>query len=157
MSANSEQHNAINWQQLHEKAQQAHDNAYAPYSNFKVGAALIGENDELFTGCNVENASYGLTVCAERNCISTAVGQGVRNVKALVVFTAQKKLTSPCGACRQVIAEFMTQDAMIGLVNHLGDSQLWRVSDLLPDAFTTQSLKDADKNLNSTVQEKGQS
>jgi len=157
MSANSEQQNAINWQPLHEKAQQAHDNAYAPYSHFKVGAALLGENDEIFTGCNVENASYGLTVCAERNCIATAIGQGVRHVKALVVYTAQTELTSPCGACRQVIAEFMTQDAMVGLVNHLGDSQLWRVSDLLPDAFTPQALHKAHKSINSSVQEKGQS
>lgn len=156
MSANSEQHEAINWKQLHEKAQQAHDNAYSPYSNFKVGAALLSENGEIFTGCNVENASYGLTVCAERNCISTAVCQGVRNVKALIVFTPQNELTSPCGACRQVIAEFMAQDAMVGLVNHLGDSQFWQVSDLLPHAFTPQSLKNAEKNSTFTVQEKGQ-
>jgi len=157
MSVNSEKHHAINWQQLHEKAQLAYHHAYAPYSNFKVGAALVAEDGDIFTGCNVENASYGLTVCAERNCISTAVGQGVRKVKALVVFTPQKELTSPCGACRQVIAEFMDQDAMIGLVNHLGERKQWRVSDLLPDAFTPQSLKNADKCSQFTVQEKGQS
>ncbi len=142
MSANSDKSNEINWQTLNEKAQQVCDNAYAPYSQFKVGAALISDDGRLFTGCNVENASYGLTICAERNCIASAVAHGVSKVKALVVFTPQEKLTTPCGACRQVMAEFMAADAIVSLVNHLGDNKQWRVSDLLPAAFTPDSLSD---------------
>ncbi|MBL4910049.1 MAG: cytidine deaminase [Alteromonadaceae bacterium] len=137
---------SIDWQNLHKKAQQVSECAYAPYSNFKVGAALLSEQGQVFTGCNVENASYGLTVCAERNCIATAVAQGTTQVSALVVYTAQQQLTSPCGACRQVIAEFMAPEAIVSLVNHLGDSQQWRVADLLPAAFTPQNLKNSADN-----------
>jgi cytidine deaminase len=136
----------INWQNLYKKAQQVSEHAYAPYSHFKVGAALLSEQGQVFTGCNVENASYGLTVCAERNCIATAVAQGTTQVSALVVYTAQQQLTSPCGACRQVIAEFMSPDAIVSLVNHLGNTQQWRVAELLPAAFTPQNLKNSTDN-----------
>jgi len=136
------------WQHLYSQAKQVSDNAYAPYSKFKVGAALISEQGEVFTGCNVENASYGLTVCAERNCIASAVANGTTQVTGLVVYTAQKQLTTPCGACRQVIAEFMSPDAHVHLVNHLGDTQQWRVADLLPAAFTPQNLKNSSINDN---------
>ena len=81
---------------------------YAPYSNFHVGAAAVSINGNVVKGCNVENASYGLTTCAERNCIAQAVVQEDSELQALVVYTKQEKLTPPCGACRQVIAEFMS-------------------------------------------------
>ena len=80
--------------------------AYCPYSNFRVGAAALTEDDAIFAGCNVENASYGLTVVAERNAIFQAVGMGKRVIRAVVVFTPTPRPTSPCGACRQVINEF---------------------------------------------------
>jgi cytidine deaminase len=130
----------VNWDLLHQQAAQVCKNAYAPYSHFTVGAALQSTDDQIFVGCNVENASYGLTVCAERNCIASAVAHGVQDIKALVVFTPQIELTTPCGACRQVIAEFMSPDSIVGLVNHLGETKRWLVSELLPAAFTPKSL-----------------
>lgn len=132
------------WQQLSENALGAFTKAYAPYSHFRVGAAALTESGVLVQGCNVENASYGLTVCAERNCIA----QGVINhnkdealkFTALVVYTNQDTLTPPCGACRQVIAEFFSPDSLIKSVNHNNDEKVWRVDELLPDAFTPQNL-----------------
>jgi cytidine deaminase len=128
------------WQSLINQAKQAALNAYAPYSNFRVGAAAIDTDGNIFTGCNVENASYGLTVCAERNCLSFAVNQQSSKIKALLVFTQQEKLTPPCGACRQVISEFLSQDALVASANHLNHLKVWTVAQLLPDAFTPQLL-----------------
>jgi len=128
------------WQPLITQAKKAALNAYAPYSEFHVGAAVIDSNNEIFSGCNVENASYGLTVCAERNCLSFAVNQQSSTIKALLVYTQQEKLTPPCGACRQVISEFLSQDALVASANHLDQLQVWTVAQLLPDAFTPQLL-----------------
>lgn len=130
------------WAQQVEAAKHAYALAYAPYSQFHVGAAALTESGKVVNGCNVENASYGLTVCAERNCIANAVIQGEQNIKSIVVYTEQEKLTPPCGACRQVIAEFLPQEAEVMSTNHLGDYQLWSVAELLPDAFTPKSLLD---------------
>ena len=127
-------------QQLVAHAKLAYNNAYAPYSQFRVGAAAYTSSGELVNGCNVENASYGLTVCAERNCIAQAVVAGHSNFSHLVVYTEQEKLTPPCGACRQVIAEFFDADAKITAVNHLGKQQSWHVDSILPDAFTPKLL-----------------
>ncbi|OUR62184.1 cytidine deaminase [Colwellia sp. 39_35_sub15_T18] len=134
------------WQALVKNAQQAYQKAYAPYSNFSVGAAAITTDNKIVQGCNVENASYGLTVCAERNCIAQGVIATEHNntnkleFKALVVYTEQEKLTPPCGACRQVISEFFPGDAQIKAVNHLNQQQQWTVEQLLPDAFTPYDL-----------------
>lgn len=125
---------------LFNAAKQAHDNAYAPYSEFQVGAAALTESGKVFMGCNVENASYGLTQCAERNCIANAVVEGEQRFKLLVLYTEQKKLTPPCGACRQVIAEFFEQTACVVAMNHLGEQQEWTIQHLLPDAFTPKDL-----------------
>ena len=127
------------------KAKEAYEKAYAPYSNFRVGSSALTETGLIVSGCNVENASYGLTVCAERNCIAQAVIAGETRIKSIVVYTKQEKLTPPCGACRQVIAEFMPEEAHVVSVNHLGDEKTWTVSQLLPDAFTPQSLLEANK------------
>ena len=134
--------NNIDWAHLKNKAKKAFNNAYAPYSKFHVGSALVTESNEVFYGCNVENASYGLTVCAERNCICNAVVNGQTQLKALVVYTEQKKLTPPCGACRQVIVEFFQSDAQIKAINHLGDEITWSVNELLPAAFIPKHLLD---------------
>jgi cytidine deaminase len=132
------------WQTLTEKATKAYQQAYAPYSHFKVGAAALTTDNEIVQGCNVENASYGLTVCAERNCIAQGVinNQNNKTVEftALVVYTEQEILTPPCGACRQVIAEFFPQDALVMAANHLNQQQHWTVQELLPDAFTPYNL-----------------
>ncbi len=93
-------------QELIQRAIAARLNAYAPYSNFQVGAALLGKDGRVFTGCNVENLSYGLTICAERNAICAAVAAGVRKFAAIAIVADTREPISPCGACRQVMAEF---------------------------------------------------
>ncbi|GLX80133.1 cytidine deaminase [Thalassotalea insulae] len=122
------------------RAKTAYQNAYAPYSNFHVGAAALTKNGNIVSGCNVENASYGLTVCAERNCIAQAVINGEQQFETLVIYTEQEKLTPPCGACRQVIVEFFQPQATIMAVNHLADKKTWTVEELLPNAFTPKDL-----------------
>lgn len=132
------------WLDLSSAAKTAYNKAYAPYSHFQVGAAALTTDNKIVHGCNVENASYGLTVCAERNCIA----QGVINnetldtveFSAIVIYTEQEKLTPPCGACRQVISEFFPQNAVVMAVNHLNEQQTWTVAQLLPDAFTPKNL-----------------
>ena len=128
------------WHQLKQSAKLGFDRAYAPYSNFHVGAAASDKQGNVFFGCNVENASYGLTVCAERNCIAQAVINGSQTLTQLVVYTEQEKLTPPCGACRQVIAEFMAPECEVKAMNHLGNEKTWTVAQLLPDAFTPKDL-----------------
>ena len=121
-------------------AKAAYHLAYAPYSNFHVGAAALTSNGNIVKGCNVENASYGLTVCAERNCISNSVINGEQQFEVIIVYTEQDKLTPPCGACRQVIAEFFEQSAPVISVNHKNERKVWTVQQLLPDAFTPKDL-----------------
>jgi len=127
---------------LKEAAVAAYHKAYAPYSKFHVGAAALTKQGNIVQGCNVENASYGLTVCAERNCISHAVINGEQSFQMIVIYTEQDKLTPPCGACRQVIAEFFEQSAPVIAVNHNNDQQVWSVEQLLPNAFTPKDLLD---------------
>jgi len=133
-----------NWFELINKAKCAYQKAYAPYSNFKVGAAALTSANKIVQGCNVENASYGLTVCAERNCIAQGVigNETASTVEftAMVIYTEQEKLTPPCGACRQTIVEFFPQNAQIMAVNHLNEQQQWTVAQILPDAFTPYDL-----------------
>jgi cytidine deaminase len=119
---------------LVEKAKVASKNAYCPYSRFPVGAALLTESGEIFTGCNVENASYGLTICAERNAAFQMVAQGKQPIKAVVIYTPTERSMPPCGACRQVINEF-GRDAIIVCSCDGPEMLKRRVSDLLPDAF----------------------
>ena len=129
-------------QELVNAAKGAADNAYAPYSEFRIGAALKCTNGEIIAGCNVENASYGLTICAERNAIAAAVAKGHRSFDSVVVYTPLKTLVPPCGACRQVIAEFMPPEGEVVLANDYGQSERWTVAELLPAAFVPASLKE---------------
>lgn len=132
------------WSLLTAKAKQASNKAYAPYSHFYVGAAALTTTGGIVQGCNVENASYGLTVCAERNCIAQGVinneSSSAVEYSAMVIYTEQEKLTPPCGACRQVISEFFPQDAQIMATNHVNDQKIWTVKQLLPDAFLAADL-----------------
>jgi cytidine deaminase len=96
----------MDWTQLTEHAWQTRERAYAPYSNFHVGAAVVDEQGRIFTGCNVENLSYGLTICAERVAISSAIAAGAKSLSTIVVVADTDTPVSPCGACRQVMAEF---------------------------------------------------
>lgn len=130
----------IDWQPLIVKAKQAAENAYAPYSKFHVGAVALNTDGEMFSGCNVENASYGLTICAERNCIAGAVNQNTSKLKAILIYTQQEQLTPPCGACRQVISEFLSKNSLVASCNHLNQLKVWTVEELLPSAFTPELL-----------------
>ena len=123
---------------LIEAAARAKDNAYAPYSGFAVGAALRGPSGEIYTGCNVENASFGLTICAERNAIHHAVAEGARSFVAIAVVTANG--VPPCGACRQVLAEFSPGMTVI-VADAAGRYRLYPLSEMLPHAFTPRQLQ----------------
>lgn len=115
----------------------ARERAYAPYSHFQVGAALLADDGTIYIGCNVENASYGLTLCAERNAVAHAVAAGARAFAAIAIASANG--ASPCGACRQVLAEFNPQLAVI-LVDGAGNQQVYSLADLLPNAFGPAQL-----------------
>lgn len=115
----------------------AREHAYAPYSRFRVGAALLAADGTIYAGCNVENASYGLTICAERNAVAHAVASGARDFTAIVVATENG--VTPCGACRQVLAEFNPQLTVI-LVDEAGHRRVYSLADLLPAAFAPDQL-----------------
>lgn len=127
---------------LKELAHNAYKKAYAPYSKFHVGAAVKTESNACYSGCNVENASYGLTICAERNAIANMVVNQKEKLLQVVIYTEAKKLTPPCGACRQVIAEFADENTQVIATNHLNESKVWTAFELLPDAFTPEDLDD---------------
>ena len=127
---------------LHEEllaaAREAMAAAYCPYSNFAVGAAILTADGSIYRGCNVENASYGLTICAERNAIAAAVADGQLDFVAIGIVTTGKSVARPCGACRQVIAEFSQADNPIIVISacSTGEYVSDTISALLPDAFT---------------------
>ncbi len=125
---------------LIEQAKKARAFAYIPYSKFAVGAVLVTEDDEIILGCNVENASYGLTNCAERTAIFKAVSEGKRRFTKLIVIGDTEGPISPCGACRQVINEFCAPNMPIILANLKGDIQETTISALLPYAFGPSDL-----------------
>ena len=118
----------------------ARQSAYVPYSNYRVGAALLANTGKIYTGCNIENASYGLSNCAERTALFKAVSEGERQFAALVVAVDGKKAASPCGACRQVLREFIDESTEIILVNEEGEGQSTDIGNLLPNAFTGDDL-----------------
>lgn len=132
--------NEENEKKLIEAAIYARERAFAPYSNFKVGAALQTKNGKVFTGCNIENASYGLTICAERVAIFKAVSEGETEFSNLAVAADTESLTPPCGACRQIIWEFCG-DVPVMFSNLQGKTEILRMSELLPRAFDTKFLK----------------
>ncbi|MGA5715760.1 cytidine deaminase [Bacillus bombysepticus] len=115
--------------------------AYIPYSKFPVGAALVTKEGKIYTGCNIENASYGLCNCAERTAIFKAVSEGERNFSYLVITGETDGPISPCGACRQVIAEFCEPKMPVLLTNVKGDEKEVTVEQLLPGAFSIEDLK----------------
>jgi cytidine deaminase len=125
---------------LFEAALAARARAHAPYSRFLVGAALEDSAGRIHTGCNVENASYGLTICAERTAVLKAVSEGSREFRRIAVAADTSPLTPPCGACRQVLVEFC-HDLEVLLVNLNGQSEVLRLKDLLPRAFHGSLLK----------------
>lgn len=128
------------FQPLIEAALKVRLQSVAPFSNFLVGAAVRTENGKVYTGCNVESASYGLTVCAERVAIWKALSEGERNFTELAVVADTETLTPPCGTCRQIIWEF-ARNADIIFANLKGDSETFKVAELLPRAFDARFLK----------------
>ena len=126
--------------ELIEAARAVRERAFAPYSNFKVGAALETSDGEVLTGCNVENASYGLTMCAERVAIFKAISEGRQEFTGIAVVADTADLTPPCGACRQIIWEFCG-DIPVIIANLEGRTETIRMSDLLPRAFDMKFLK----------------
>lgn len=119
---------------LVEQAKEASLNAYAPYSKFRVGTALLTKSGKIFTGCNVENASYSLTICAERNAVFQAVAQGEREIAAIAIYVDSKVSFPPCGACRQVLSEFSTN--MPVFIANKTEVRETTLAELLPDSFS---------------------
>lgn len=130
----------MNTEQLIVAATAAREQAYVPYSKFKVGAALVTPTGQVFGGCNIENASYGLTNCAERTAIFKAVSEGQTTFSKMVIVGETEGPISPCGACRQVIVEFCEPTMPVFLTNLNGNTQETTVSDLLPGAFTGKDM-----------------
>lgn len=126
--------NDIDWPGLAKAAKAAAKNAYCPYSRFPVGAAALTGDGVIATGCNVENASFGLTVCAERNAIARAVADGAASIVALVVYTPTPEPATPCGACRQVMAE-LARDAAVRCICDGPGVREFTLAELLPGAF----------------------
>jgi cytidine deaminase len=126
-------------EELVKKALEARKNAYAPYSNFLVGAAVLTKDGQIYSGCNVENASYGLSNCGERTAIFKAVSEGAREIEAVAIVGNGDKYCSPCGACRQVIAEF-GEDIQVIMANEVGQYIVKDIEELLPGAFTGRDL-----------------
>ena len=129
-----------NIEELVAAAKEARQNSYAPYSDFRVGAAIETDDGKIYTGCNVESASYGLTVCAERVAIWKAISEGKHKIKNVAVVCDTKELTPPCGVCRQIIWEF-GGNVPVTLANLNGGRETVEMKDLLPRAFDTKFLK----------------
>ncbi len=122
------------------EAIKARDNAYVPYSNFKVGSAIVTEDGSLYTGCNIENASYGATNCAERTAIFKAVSEGHKKIKIIAVVGDTADYTYPCGICRQVINEFANKDTKIIIAKNQDDYVVKTLEEILPGAFSKEAL-----------------
>lgn len=126
--------------ELIEKARQVRERAYAPYSGFPVGAALLGRSGRVYTGCNVENAAYPLTTCAERSAVARAVAGGEREFATIAVVTSTG--ATPCGACRQILREFggLEGDLRVLVADLQGNVRIFRIEELLPEGFTAGQL-----------------
>ena len=126
---------------LVQKAYEGRKNAYIPYSHFPVGAAVLAEDGRIYTGCNIENASFGATNCAERTAIFKAVSEGNRTICAIAIIGVEDDYTYPCGICRQVIAEFAAPDIKIILGKNPDEYIVKTLDEILPGAFTKKDLE----------------
>lgn len=131
----------MDYQILIDKALEAREMAYVPYSNFKVGAAVLFENGDIYSGCNIENSSYGGTNCAERTAIFKGVSEGNRIIKAIAIVGDIRTFTSPCGICRQVMGEFIEdKNTPIILVKNRNEYLVKTFDEVMPGAFTKKDL-----------------
>lgn len=136
---------SVDMNDLIEESKKAREKAYVPYSKFKVGAALLTVDGTIYRGCNIENASYGLSNCAERTAFFKAVSDGVKDFAAIAIVGETDGPISPCGACRQVMSEFCLPDMPVYLTNLKGDVEITTVRNLLPGAFSPEDLENARK------------
>ncbi len=127
--------------ELIQRAVDAKRTSYSPYSKFRVGASLLTSDGEIFSGCNVENASYGLAICAERNAIFQAAFAGKRKIVAVAVTSDEQSFLTPCGACRQVISEFADGDAEIILITSNGKTKAMKFEKIFPTPPALEKLK----------------
>jgi len=129
-----------NFEKLFLEAKKVRENAHVPYSQFKVGAAFLTENGSIISGCNVENAAYPQSQCAEASAIGNLVSSGYRNIKEVVVIGSGDLLCSPCGGCRQRLREFASLDVAIHMCNSEGHLKTSTLAELLPDSFGPENL-----------------
>lgn len=125
----------MDYRELLEHAKEASKNSYSPYSKFAVGACLITTNDKIYSGCNFENSSFGMTICAERNAVGTAITDGERRIKAIAIYSPNQKHCYPCGACRQVLNEFKAEEGLDVITEGENDIEISKLADLLPEGF----------------------
>ena len=125
----------MNYDEMIDLAEKASKNAYAPYSKFKVGACVLTDSGKVYTGCNFENSSFGMTICAERNAVGSAVADGERKIKAVAIFSPNMKNCTPCGACRQVLSEFKSDDGLDVIVQGEDGVKVYPLEELLPETF----------------------
>ena len=129
-----------NFEKLFLEAKKVRENAHVPYSQFKVGAAFLTENGSIISGCNVENAAYPQSQCAEASAIGNLISSGYRNIKEVVVIGSGDLLCSPCGGCRQRLREFASLDVAIHMCNSEGHLKTSTLAELLPDSFGSENL-----------------
>ncbi|KGI44758.1 cytidine deaminase [Clostridium tetani] len=130
----------MDYKELIKKAMEARELAYVPYSNFKVGAAILTEDNNIYNGCNIENASFGATNCAERTAIFKAISEGKTKIKAIAILGRKDEFTYPCGICRQVIAEFGDKNTIVILAKNIDKYEVKTLEEILPGAFTKKDL-----------------
>lgn len=125
----------MDYEFLMQKAKEASENAYAPYSNFPVGACVLTPSGNTYTGCNVENASYGLAICAERSAISKAISNGEKSLSAIAIYAPKMIECLPCGSCRQVIYEFQNDKEVEVITRTEKGYKIYKINELLPKGF----------------------
>ena len=130
----------MDYKKLLQNALQAKKRAYAPYSNFRVGSAVLTKTGKIFSGCNIETSSYSLTICAERTALFKAISEGEKSFQAIAIVSDEKGFTTPCGACRQVILD-LAGDIDIILMSKTGKTKIYKSSAMLPHAFGPKNLK----------------
>lgn len=125
----------MDYEKMLQIAEDASKNAYVPYSKFPVGACVLCESGNVYTGCNFENSSFGLTICAERNAVGTAIANGERKIKAVAVFSPNMANCTPCGACRQVLDEFKSENGLEIITKTEAGVKVYTINELLPECF----------------------
>ena len=126
----------MTYEELMQKAIEVSKNSYSPYSKFAVGACLETVNGKIYTGCNFENSSFGMTICAERNAVGSAIADGEQKIKAIAIYSPNQDNCAPCGACRQVLHEFCDRDEDVDIILKNGNElKVYTLAQLLPESF----------------------